>query len=54
MKNYLGILLMVIGTIVLFISYCLEWVDFNPVQFSALALIIAGVIAHIFITKNSK
>jgi uncharacterized membrane protein HdeD (DUF308 family) len=54
MKKYLGVLLIVLGAIVLLISYLAELVDFNPVQFSGLFLIIAGLIAHIFLTKNSK
>lgn len=54
MKKYLGILLIVIGAIVLLISYLTELVDYNPVQFTGLGLIIAGLIAHIVITKRTK
>ena len=54
MKIYLGILLIVIGAILLLVSYLTELVDYNPVQFTGLGLIIAGLIAHIFITKKTK
>ncbi len=54
MKKYLGILLIVLGALVLLVSYFFELVDYNPVQFFGLALIIAGLIAHIFITKKTK
>ncbi|MBQ8051816.1 MAG: hypothetical protein IJ197_09635 [Bacteroidaceae bacterium] len=54
MKKYLGILLIVLGALVLFLSYWLELVDYNPVQFTGLGLILAGLIAHIFITKKTK
>ena len=54
MKNYLGIVLIVLGALVLLVSYFAEWVDYNPVQFTGLGLIIAGLIAHIVITKRMK
>lgn len=54
MKNYLGILLIVLGALVLLVSYFAEWVDYNPVQFTGLGLILAGLIAHIVITKRTK
>ena len=54
MKNYLGIVLIVLGALVLLVSYFAEWVDYNPVQFTGLGLIIAGLIAHILITKRMK
>ncbi|MDE5787398.1 MAG: hypothetical protein K2H79_02495 [Bacteroidaceae bacterium] len=59
MKKYLGILLIVLGALVLLISYLstkvgYSLVDCNPVQFGALALIIIGLIAHIYITRRTK
>ena len=54
MKKYIGILLIVLGALVLLVSYFAQWVDYNPVQFTGLGLIIAGLIAHIFITKKIK
>ena len=53
MKKYLGILFIVAGAVVLLLSYLLELVDLNPVQFTGLGLILVGLIAHIFITKRS-
>ena len=54
MKKYLGICLIVLGALVLLASYCFELVDYNPVQFTGLGLIIAGLITHIAITKKTK
>ena len=54
MVKYLGVFAIVLGAIILFLSYCLELVDYNIVQFSALALILIGLVAHIFLTKRSK
>ena len=47
-------MLIVIGAIVLFMSYLFELVDYNPVQFTGLGLILAGLIAHIALTKRAK
>ena len=54
MKKYIGILLIFLGAVILFASYWLQLVDYNAVQFSGLGLIIAGLIAHIVITKKTK
>ena len=54
MTKYLGIALMVLGAIVLVISYFAEFVDYNPVQFTGLGLAIVGLITHIYVTKHSK
>lgn len=59
MKKYLGILLIVLGALVLLISYLstnfgYSLVDCNPVQFGALALILIGLIAHISITRRTR
>ncbi len=54
MTKYLGILLIVIGAIVLLVSYFKEWVDYNPVQLCGLGLIIIGLIAHILLQKYIK
>ncbi len=54
MKKYIGIALIVLGALVLLVSYFAEWVDYNPVQFSGLGLIIAGLITHIVITKKTR
>ncbi len=52
MSKYLGVLLIVLGAIVLLVSYFLEYVDYNAVQFSGLGLIIIGLIVHIAIRKR--
>ncbi|MBQ8968972.1 MAG: hypothetical protein IJ064_04465 [Bacteroidaceae bacterium] len=54
MTKYAGIGLIVLGALVLLISYFAELVDMNPVQFTGLGLIIAGLIAHIIITRRTK
>ena len=54
MKKNIGILMIILGAIVLVISYFMQWVDNNIVQFSALALMILGLIAHIVITRRIK
>ncbi len=54
MLKYLGILLIVIGAVVLLVSYFMEWVDYNPVQFCGLGLIIIGLVGHILLQKYIK
>ncbi len=54
MSKYLGILLVVLGAIILLVSYFMEWVDYNPVQFGAFGLMVVGLIAHIFLQKRDK
>lgn len=53
LKN-LGILLIVLGTVVLILSYFLNWVDFNWPNACALGLVIIGIIVHIIINKKIK
>lgn len=48
----LGLLLIVIGAILLVLSYALGWVDYNLVNGGALLLIVIGVIAHIVLNKR--
>ena len=54
MTKYLGILLIVIGAIVLLVSYFMEWVDINAVQFTGLGFITVGLIVHILLQKYIK
>ncbi len=54
MVKYLGILLIVIGAVVLLISYFKELVDYNGVQFTGLGLIIIGLVVHILLQKYKK
>lgn len=51
MKQYLGILIIVLGALMLIISYYADMVDLNIYNVGALFLIIAGIVAHIVITK---
>jgi len=53
MKQNLGIILIILGALLLIVSYFAELVDYNWYQMCALCLIIAGIIAHIVITKRS-
>ena len=53
MKKYLGIILIVLGALLLVVSYLTkELVDYNWYQVLCLLLIIGGIIAHIVITKR--
>ncbi|MCF0198798.1 MAG: hypothetical protein HUK02_05660 [Bacteroidaceae bacterium] len=52
--KYLGILLIVLGAILLTVSYFAQWVDYNCVQFTGLGLMIAGLIAHIVIARRTR
>lgn len=51
LKN-LGLVLIVIGAILLVLSYALGWVDNNLVNGGALFLMIIGLIAHIVLNKR--
>ena len=53
MKKYSGIYAIVVGTIVLVLSYLLDWVDYNWVQGIALLFMIGGFIAHIILSKKA-
>ena len=53
MKKYLGILLIVLGALMLIISYFVDLVDYNWYNVGALLLIIIGLIAHIQVTKKA-
>ena len=53
MKKYLGIILIVLGALLLVISYLTkELVDYNWYQILCLLLIIGGIITHIVVTKK--
>lgn len=53
MKQNLGIILIVIGALLLLISYFTDLVDYNFYNIGALLIIIAGIVTHIVITKRS-
>ncbi len=51
LKN-LGILLIVLGTAVLVLSYVCHWVDINWPDAIALLVIVAGIVVHIVMNKK--
>ena len=51
-KKYLGALVVIIGAILLVLSYFLGWKNNNGVQIGALVLMIAGLLLHIFLGKR--
>ena len=53
MKNYLGILLIVLGALLLIVSYFADFVDYNWYNVGALLLIIVGLIVHIQVSKKA-
>lgn len=54
MQKYLGIPVIVLGAVLLVLSYFLDWTDYNALQFGSLALIIIGLIVHIVIQKKME
>ncbi|MBR3857938.1 MAG: hypothetical protein IKM68_08185 [Bacteroidaceae bacterium] len=52
-KQNLGIILIVLGALLLIISYFADLVDYNFYNIGALVIIIAGIVTHIVITKRS-
>lgn len=53
MKQYLGILIIVLGALLLIVSYFADMVDYNIWNVGSLFLIIIGIIVHIVQTKRS-
>ncbi len=51
LKN-LGILLVVLGTVVLVLSFSFGWVDYNWVDGTALLLVVVGIVVHIIMNKR--
>lgn len=52
-KHQLGLALIVLGALMLILSYCFSWEDYNFYNFGALLIIIGGIVAHIVLTKRS-
>lgn len=52
-KQNLGIILIVLGAVLLILSYFIGLQDYNFYNFGALLVIIIGIITHIVITKKS-
>ena len=53
MKKYLGILLIVLGALLLIVSYFADFVYYNCYNVGALLLIIVGLIVHIQVSKKA-
>lgn len=53
-KQIIGIILMILGSIALILSYFLGWNNINGVQFGAMALIIVGVVLYIILNKKNQ
>ena len=51
-KKYLGAILVILGAILLILSYFLGWNSYNGVQIGAMVLMIAGLLLHIFLGKK--
>ena len=52
-KKNLGIILIVLGALLLILSYVFSLEDYNFYNFGALLIIIVGIVAHIYVTKRS-
>ena len=53
MKKFSGIILVVLGVLLLVLSYFADFVDYNWYNVGALLIIIIGIIVHIIVTKKS-
>ncbi|MBQ6085177.1 MAG: hypothetical protein IJK94_01580 [Bacteroidaceae bacterium] len=53
MKKFSGIILVVLGALLLVLSYFADFVDYNWYNVGALLIIIIGIIVHITVTKKS-
>ncbi|MBR5276080.1 MAG: hypothetical protein IKU35_02945 [Bacteroidaceae bacterium] len=49
----LGLALIIIGAILLILSYFLGWTNNNAVQFGSLSAMIVGLIAYIIFSKKA-
>lgn len=49
-----GILLIVLGTVVLILSYVCNWLDYNWPNAVALLAIVVGIIVHIIMNKKMQ
>lgn len=52
-KQNLGIILIVLGALMLILSYAFSLEDYNFYNIGALLIIIAGIVTHIIMTKRS-
>lgn len=51
--KYLGAIVVILGAILLVCSYFLGWKNYNGVQIGAMALMIVGLLLHIFLGKKA-
>ena len=52
-KEFLGLCLIVLGAVMLILSYVIGLEDYNFYNIGALLIIIIGIFAHIILTKRS-
>ena len=52
-KQYLGLALIVLGALMLILSYVCNLEDYNFYNIGALLVIIGGIVAHTVLTKRS-
>jgi hypothetical protein len=52
-KKYLGAIVVILGAILLICSFFLGWNNYNGVQVGALALMLVGLLLHIFLGKKA-
>lgn len=52
-KNEFGKILMIIGAILLILSFFCGWNNNNAVLFGSIALIIAGIVVYIIMNKKN-
>ncbi len=51
LKN-LGIIFIILGTVILLLSYVFNWVDYNWPNGLALLMIVGGIVTHIIMNKR--
>lgn len=54
MKSNAGIIMIVLGALLLIVSYIADLTDYNWYQFICLLLIIAGIVTHIILSKKNN
>ena len=54
MKNFIGIILIVLGALLLILSYIADLTDYNWYQLICLLLIIGGIVTHILVNKKAQ
>ncbi len=52
LKKNLGILLIILGTVIMILSYACNWLDYNWPNAVALLAIVAGIVLHIIMNKR--